>query len=154
MMAQQASPSASDTVHASCVAIDGNAILLFGPSGSGKSDLALRLVDRGAQLVSDDYTILTLRADGVLTSDAPPNIAGKIEIRGIGIVEIPCVRHIPVRLALQLTSEVERLPLTALTVCIIGVDLPLMRLSPFEISSTIKAEWMLRHVMDLAQRPT
>ncbi|MFN3389305.1 MAG: HPr kinase/phosphorylase, partial [Allosphingosinicella sp.] len=49
----------SETVHASCVAIGGRAVLIAGRSGSGKSDLALRLIDRGARLVSDDYTILT-----------------------------------------------------------------------------------------------
>ena len=74
-------------VHASTVAIDGRAVLISGPSGSGKSDLALRLLDRGFTLVSDDQTIV--RADGDrLIASAPPTIAGKLEVRGIGIVDM------------------------------------------------------------------
>ena len=68
-------------VHASCVAIGGRAILLAGPPGAGKSDLALRLIDRGARLGSDDYTELR-RVEGRLLARAPATIAGKIEVQG------------------------------------------------------------------------
>src|SRR3546814_15303755 len=78
-------------VHATCIAIDGRGILLRGPSGSGKSDLALRLIDGGALLVADDQVILT-EADGELTASAPATIAGRMEVRGIGIVDMP---HLP-----------------------------------------------------------
>ena len=77
----------SETVHASTVAMDGRAVLISGPSGSGKSDLTLRLLDRGFTLVSDDQTIVR-REDDRLIASPPPNIAGKLEIRGIGIVEM------------------------------------------------------------------
>ena len=77
----------AETVHASTVASEGRAVLITGPSGSGKSDLALRLLDRGFTLVSDDQTIVT-RVDDRLIASAPPTIAGKLEIRGIGIVEM------------------------------------------------------------------
>ena len=49
-----------NTIHATCVAIEGRGVLIVGPSGSGKSDLALRLIDRGAALVADDYTDLNV----------------------------------------------------------------------------------------------
>jgi serine kinase of HPr protein (carbohydrate metabolism regulator) len=74
----------SETLHASCVAIKGRAVLIEGRSGEGKSDLALRLIDRGAVLVSDDQTICQ-RRDGVLHATPPATIAGKIEVRSVGI---------------------------------------------------------------------
>src|SRR5258705_8814066 len=98
----------AETVHASTVAVDGRAVLITGPSGSGKSDLTLRLLDRGFMLVSDDQTIV--KRDGArLVASAPPNIAGKLEIRGIGIVEMDCVNSLPVALLVELTSEIQRL---------------------------------------------
>ena len=77
----------SETLHASTVALDGRAVLISGPSGSGKSDLALRLLDRGFTLVSDDQTIVR-KDGGRLLAAAPPTIHGKLEIRGVGIVEM------------------------------------------------------------------
>lgn len=73
-----------ETVHATTIAIDGAGVLLRGPSASGKSDLALRLIDDGARLVADDRTVLALR-DGIVEASAPPSIRGKIEVRGLGI---------------------------------------------------------------------
>ena len=92
-MSKPQSRLSSETLHASTVAIDGRAVLIPGPSGSGKSDLALRLLDRGFTLVSDDQTIV--RRDGErLIASAPPTIAGKLEIRGVGIVDDgPCRRR-------------------------------------------------------------
>ena len=90
----------SETVHASTVAIEGRAVLIAGRSGSGKSDLALRLIDRGAVLVSDDYTFVR-RADGRLLASPPDTIAGRIELRGVGIVEMANLRDVPVALAGQ-----------------------------------------------------
>ena len=78
----------SETVHASAVAIDGRAVLIGGLSGTGKSDLALRLIDRGAILVSDDYTRRAAVGRPAASPPRPPTIIGKIEMRGVGIVEM------------------------------------------------------------------
>lgn len=99
----------SETLHASSVAINGRAVLIEGRSGAGKSDLALRLIDRGAVLVSDDYT-LVVRRDGQLFARAPDTILGKIEVRGIGIVAMAAVTDVPVALIVRLDAEVLRLP--------------------------------------------
>src|SRR5688572_8948122 len=97
----------SETVHVSSVAMDGRAVLISGPSGSGKSDLALRLLDRGFSLVSDDQTIVRRDGDRLIAS-APQTIAGKLEIRGIGIVDIDHVEDVPVALHVELASDIQR----------------------------------------------
>src|SRR3954462_7314605 len=99
----------SETLHATTVALDGRAVLIAGPSASGKSDLALRLLDRGFVLVSDDQTIIKRDGDRLIASP-PPTIAGKLEIRGIGIVDMETVTNMPVALFVDLTSEIQRLP--------------------------------------------
>lgn len=134
----------SETIHASCVAMGGRAVLLCGVSGSGKSDLALRLLDRGAKLVSDDYTIL--RRDGdELTASAPPNISGKIEVRGVGLVEYPAVTEAPVALCLDLDQPPERMPADPLPKrTILGREIPLLALNALEPSAPIKVELALR----------
>ncbi len=99
-------------LHASCVVIGGKAVLLAGPSGTGKSDLALRLIDEGAQLLSDDQVLLSLEND-VLIASPPPSIEGKIEIRHIGIARMAFSAAAPVALYVELTSSyegLERLP--------------------------------------------
>src|SRR5688500_19640981 len=94
----------SETIHASTVASNGRAVLISGPSGSGKSDLALRLLDRGFTLVSDDQTLVRRDGDRLIASP-PPNIAGKLEIRGLGIVEMDNLTDIPVALLGELRSD-------------------------------------------------
>jgi serine kinase of HPr protein (carbohydrate metabolism regulator) len=129
-------------LHATSVAIGGRAVLMMGPSGSGKSDLALRLIDRGADLISDDYTVLEAR-DGTLFATAPDTIAGKIEVRGIGIVEMPRVRNIAAALVVCLDGVVERMPLRPKAITVAGVDLPEITLNAFEESAAIKVELAL-----------
>ncbi|MGN6271436.1 MAG: HPr kinase/phosphorylase [Sphingomonas sp.] len=127
----------SETLHASCVAIDGRAVLIEGRSGSGKSDLALRLIDRGAKLVSDDYTVLVRDRDRVL-AQPPATIAGRIEVRGIGIVEMPHVERVPAALVVCLAEQVERLPETNESRTIAGIAVPMIALNGHEASAPIK----------------
>lgn len=100
----------STQLHAGCVAVDGRGLLITGPSGSGKSALALQLMAFGARLVSDDRTVLTLR-DGRLHATCPPAIRGMIEARGLGILNVDAVDGADVVLAVDLgKEESERLP--------------------------------------------
>ena len=135
----------SETLHVSCVASGGRAILISGRSGSGKSDLALRMIDRGAVLVSDDYTIVR-RVDGMLLASAPPNIAGRIEVRGVGILEFETVVDAPVALFVDLERDVERLPAAHENIRIAGVEVPLIAANALEASAPVKVEAALRHI--------
>jgi len=127
----------SETLHASCVAIDGRAVLIEGRSGSGKSDLALRLIDRGATLVSDDYTVLVRDRDRVL-AQPPATIAGRIEVRGVGIVEMPHVERVPAALVVCLADQVERLPEASESRTIAGIAVPMIALNGHEASAPVK----------------
>jgi len=111
-------------IHATCVAIDGAGVLLRGPSGAGKSDLALRLIDEGAALVADDYCHVTV-ADGRLIATAPAAIAGRMEVRGQGIVAMPIAADATIAVVIDLmpAKDIERLPDS--TTCVLdGVTVP------------------------------
>jgi serine kinase of HPr protein (carbohydrate metabolism regulator) len=133
----------SETLHASCVAIGGTAVLIEGPPGAGKSDLALRLIDRGAVLVSDDYTVL-VRRDRQLVARAPATIAGRIEVRGLGILDHPHVDDVPVTLIIALTGDIERLPSAQPPRRVAGIDVPVVLIDPRPASAPIKVELALR----------
>ena len=137
-------PADVETLHAGCVAIGGHGLLLFGRPGSGKSDLALRLIDRGARLVSDDYTLV--RREGTrLIASAPPTIAGMIEVRGLGIVEMPALDVVEVVLAVDLNQTVERMPPEQPPIHeYAGVALPVLAIAAFESSAPIKIEIAMR----------
>jgi len=127
----------TETLHASTVAIDGRAVLIMGPSGSGKSDLALRLLDRGFSLVSDDQTIVRRDGDRLIAS-APSQIAGKLEVRGIGIVEMPTQPDVPVSLIIELTGDIQRLPDDDRELRVLGVAVPLFTVDAMTASAPAK----------------
>lgn len=126
-------------LHASCVAITNQGVLITGSAGAGKSDLALRLIDEGAHLVSDDQTTLHID-DGVLKASPPTTIAGLFEIRHVGLVRMPYVTNIPVVLHIALTSinePLERLP-EAETLFLLDQPVRSLRLSAFAASTPAK----------------
>ena len=127
----------SESIHASCVAREGRAVLLSGPSGAGKSDLALRLLDCGFALVSDDQTLLRREGDRLIAAP-PPTIAGKLEIRGIGIVDMAHQPDVPVALIVELTSAIQRMPDEARERPILGVALPLVAIDATTASAASK----------------
>lgn len=133
-------------VHGTSVALDGDGVLLRGPSGCGKSDLALRLIDSGAQLVADDQTELRLE-DGDIAMSAPATIAGQIEVRGIGLLRVPCVASAPLRMVVDLVSsaEIERMPEPS-ACALLGRSVPRLALAPFEASVAAKLRLALRTV--------
>jgi len=134
-----------ELVHATCVEIDGAAVLLRGPSGSGKSDLALRLIDGGARLVADDQVELSVLR-GELVATAPAALAGRLEVRGLGLIDLPATHraaHARVVLAVDIgPTAAPRLPDQA-TVEVVGVALPRIILAAFEASAPAKLRLFL-----------
>jgi serine kinase of HPr protein (carbohydrate metabolism regulator) len=140
-------------VHGTTVALEGEGVLLRGPSGSGKSDLALRLIDGGARLIADDQTELTRVADGLLAR-SPASIAGRMEVRGVGILRVPTVPSALLRLVIDLVApdRVERLPEPQF--CdYLQCSLPLLALAPFEASAPAKIRLALASLVKSAAIP-
>ncbi len=143
-------------VHATCVAIDGQAVLLTGPPGAGKSDLALRLIDqpgfglggplKTARLISDDQVILR-KAGAGLTAAAPVSIKGLLEVRGLGPMPVPVLESAPLALVVRLErgGAFERLPETeAMSQTYLGIAVPLIRLDALWASAPAR----IRAVID------
>jgi hypothetical protein len=132
-------------MQASTVAIAGRALLIEGPPGSGKSTLALALIDRGAGLIGDDGVTLTA-VDGVLIAAPPPNIAGLLEVRGVGLATLPLAPPAPVALILTLGGpSPSRLPESPLPVReIAGIAVPVLAFDPGPLAPAARAEWALR----------
>ena len=121
-----------------------------GPSGCGKSDLALRLIDQGACLVADDQTEISV--DGAeIAMTAPATIAGRLEVRGLGIVTVPSVDWAPLRLVVDLVAStaIERMP-EPRHCDVLGHPVVLIDLAPFEASAVAKLRLALRSAMTSA----
>ena len=111
--------------------------------GAGKSDLALRLIDRGAVLISDDRTML-VRVNERLVARAPERMAGCIEVRGLGVMTVPHVDAIPVALIVTLGEEEQRMPERRAR-DLAGVKVRELALASFRASTPLKVEWAVRH---------
>ena len=136
-------------VHATAVAIGRHGVLLRGASGSGKSDLALRLIDAGGRLVADDQTHVA-RVGRALIATPPPALAGMIEARGVGIFTLrrdQLLARAPVALLVDLVApgRIERLPDLAHET-LQDVELPRLDLAPFETSSVAKLRLALARI--------
>jgi len=105
-------------------------VLFLGDSGSGKSTAALQLIEAGAKLVADDQVLLS-RIGGRIIMTAPPSIAGRIEIRGAGIVRAPAAAEAPLSLAIICAAPVERMPGPAWFEPFAGSAVPRLALDPF-----------------------
>jgi len=151
----QGAPSGGETVtrlHATCVAVALDGVLLRGPPGAGKSDLALRLIgtaplegEPAARLVSDDQVIVR-RVEDRLVARAPESIAGMLEIRGVGICRVPVTDAANVALLVDLVAReaVVRLPPEPLpTEDILGLPVPTARLAAFESSAPLKLRLLM-----------
>ena len=139
---------ATELVHATCIALDDRGVLIRGPSGSGKSDLALRCLTIGTNglharpmmLVADDQVAIT-RQDNRLIARAPAALRGKLEVRGQGIAVLPVAESAEIFLIADLVDEsqsIERLPDPVFTADLCGCRLPVLRLHPFEASAAAK----------------
>jgi len=143
---------ARELVHGTCVAFGRHGALLRGSPGSGKSDLALRFLalDRedgaGPLLVADDQVWIAAGAEGVLLASPPATLAGKIEVRGLGISAVPFLAEALLVLVCDLTNaqDVPRMPQQPWERTVIaGRSVPLLRLTPFEASAPLKLKLAL-----------
>ncbi|MDB5369503.1 MAG: hypothetical protein JWP20_1061 [Roseomonas sp.] len=129
--------------HGSCASSGGAGVLFLGVPGSGKSDLLLRLMQRGWQLVADDQVKLSA-GDGAVAAESPPELAGLLEVRGVGIFQGLPHGPAPLRLAVLMVArdEVPRLP-EPRVFTVLGHGLPLLALHPFDCSAAAKIELAL-----------
>ncbi|MBT3917261.1 MAG: hypothetical protein HN731_14510 [Rhodospirillaceae bacterium] len=131
-------------LHATAIAIDGLGVIIRGPSNSGKSDLALRLIDEGAELVADDRVDIEKNGTGLELS-APENLHGLIEVRGVGVAVIGAAQKAPLNLIVDLkpSQHIERMPEQG-EESIEGISIPVVELDPFEASTVAKIKLALR----------
>ncbi|MEH6402879.1 MAG: HPr kinase/phosphatase C-terminal domain-containing protein [Sneathiella sp.] len=136
-------------VHASVVAINGQGVMLRGPSGAGKSDLSLRLIDEGAELVSDDYVELYPQESHIIVK-APSSIQGLMEVRGLGLVKLPFRHKAPLSIVFDLVAQknIDRLPARDAFFFADGIGIPLLRIEGLAPSSPAKVRLALTNLKD------
>ena len=134
-------------IHSTSVVIDDNGVLILGDSGSGKSDLALRLIDSGATLISDDISICRKNSNNIYLY-CPPEIKGLLEVREIGIITVPFVERIKLRLVVNLKSNNnERFPKDT-SFRILGIKIPTINIEGKNSSSVAKIKVKLNEIRE------
>ena len=134
-------------IHSTSVVIDDNGVLILGDSGSGKSDLALRLIDNGATLISDDISICRKNSDNIYLY-CPPEIKGLLEVREIGIITVPFVERIKLRLVVNLKSNNnERFPKDS-SFRILGIKIPIINIEGKNSSAVAKIKVKLNEIRE------
>mgnify|MGYP001269810703 CR=1 FL=1 len=132
-------------IHSTSVVLDDNGILITGDSGSGKSDLALRLIDSGATLISDDITFCEKKIDRIILS-CPSQTKGLLEVREVGIITVPFVEQIKLKMIVKLMNkELERLPRKKFSK-LLGINIPLLTINGNNTSSVIKVKVKLNEI--------
>ena len=136
----------SEKVPGTSVEVEGLGVLFRGPTGSGKSDLALRLIDCGARLIADDYTELSSES-AILMARAPETIRDLLEVRGIGILKIGGALQAELGVVIDLVTadQVERRPEDE-SIELLGIRVPLFRLTPLEASCPAKVRLIVRRI--------
>ncbi len=132
------------TLHATALEWFGKGFLLLGSSASGKSDLALRLIDNGANLISDDQIIISNENDSLIAK-CPDNLQGKLEVRGVGIIKTPFYAVHSINLCFNLQKTVDRFPKKNLKT-FKNITIPCYQLNPFEVSAPIKIKHLIHHM--------
>lgn len=134
-------------VHSSAIVLEDNGILIIGDSGSGKSDLALRLIDSGATLISDDVTICEKKKNLIYLS-APSETKGLLEVREVGIITVPFVEGIILRMIVKLEDGgLERIPKKN-NYKIFGQKIPMLTINGKNSSSVVKVKVKLNEIQD------
>ncbi len=134
-------------MHSSSVVIDDNGVLILGDSGSGKSDLALRLIDNGATLISDDISICRKNLNNIYLY-CPPEIKGLLEVREIGIITVPFVEKIKLQLVVNLKSKnSQRFPKDN-SLKILGIKIPLINIDGKNSSAVAKIKVKLNEIRE------
>lgn len=139
-------------IHGSAVAVGGAGVIITGPPGSGKSDLALRLIDRGAILIGDDYVYIRRDAGRVMLA-AAPQISGKLELRGVGIITMDSAASAPAILHVALGRDGERMPARLPHMHVGGFALPTLMIDPFAASAPIKVERAAAMLIETGDAP-
>ena len=123
------------------VSIDGRGLLIAGEAGSGKSSLALALIDRGATLIGDDGLIIE-DVDGYPLACPPKTTRGLLEVRNVGLVELPTCEA-PIALVLQLTTLAPRYPMELATTKLAQTGIPVLLFRPGDATQSLRAEFAL-----------
>ncbi len=132
-------------LHATSVAMEDNGVAIFGDPGSGKSDLALRLIDSGATLISDDITIFS-KLEKNINLFGIENTKGLLEVREVGIITVPYIEGIKLKLVVRLTDKlIERIPKKN-QINLLGLKFPKLEINGKNPSSVAKVKVKLNEI--------